>query len=147
MDCTVHGVAKSRTWLSNFHFYFTFMTSANSWMIDLEKLKIKLFFKVYFIYCCVVYSLQCGPFLYLQCQASHCSGFSSCRAWTPEHMGSVVVVPGLKNTGSIAVSHGLSCSAACEIFPNQGLNLCVSNSGNQILYHWASKVVQNKTLI
>ena len=70
-----------------------------------------------------------------------------CRAWTPGHMGSVVVVPGLKNTGSVVVSHGLSCSAACEIFPNQGLNLCVSYSGNQILYHWASRVVQNKTLI
>ena len=24
MDCIVHGVSKSRTWLSNFHFFFTF---------------------------------------------------------------------------------------------------------------------------
>ena len=27
------------------------------------------------------------------------------------------------STGSIVVAHGLSCSKACEIFPDQGLNL------------------------
>ena len=37
---------------------------------------------------------------------------------------SVVVVPGLSSTGSVAVVHRLSCSAACGIFPDQGLNLC-----------------------
>ena len=26
--------------------------------------------------------------------------------------------------GSVVAAHGLSCSAACEIFPDQGLNLC-----------------------
>ena len=45
-------------------------------------------------------------------------GFSSCGRW----------VPGLVSTGSIVVIHGPSCSTACAIFPDQGLNLC--------LLHW-----------
>ena len=43
-------------------------------------------------------------------------------------MRSTVAVPGLQSTGSIFVQHGLSCSEACEIFPDQGSNLC--------LLHW-----------
>ena len=42
-------------------------------------------------------------------------------------VGSVVGALGLENTGSVAV-HELSCSEACGIFPDQGLNLC--------LVHW-----------
>ena len=45
------------------------------------------------------------------------------RAWT-----SVVAVPGLKNTGSSVVAQGLTCSNACDIFLDEGLNLC--------LLHW-----------
>ena len=37
--------------------------------------------------------------------------------------GSVVAVPGLQSTGSIAETHGLSCSKACGIFLDQGLNV------------------------
>ena len=33
-----------------------------------------------------------------------------------------------KCAGSVVVVHGLSCSEACGIFPDQGLNLC--------LLHW-----------
>jgi len=33
------------------------------------------------------------------------------------------VVHGI-NTGSVVVAHGLSCSAACRIFPDQGSNPC-----------------------
>ena len=36
---------------------------------------------------------------------------------------SVVVAPGPWSTGSIVVAHGLSCSMACRIFPDQGSNL------------------------
>ena len=35
---------------------------------------------------------------------------------------SVVAAPGLWSTGSTAVTHGLSCSVACGIFPDQGSN-------------------------
>ena len=30
----------------------------------------------------------------------------------------------LWHTGSVVMAHGLSCSAACGIFPDQGSNLC-----------------------
>ena len=35
-------------------------------------------------------------------------------------MGSAVLVPGLQSTDSIITVHGLSCSATCGIFPDQG---------------------------
>ena len=38
--------------------------------------------------------------------------------------GSVVVAPGLQSAGSAAAAQGLSCSAACGIFPDQGSNPC-----------------------
>ena len=44
--------------------------------------------------------------------ASHCGGFSCCRAWA------------LGAQASVVVAHGLSCSAACGIFPDQGSSLC-----------------------
>ena len=31
---------------------------------------------------------------------------------------------GFSTTRSVVVVHGLRCSTACEIFPDQGLNLC-----------------------
>ena len=40
---------------------------------------------------------------------------------------SIVAAPGLQSTGSVAVAHGLSCSAACGIFPDRGLNPCFLN--------------------
>ena len=41
------------------------------------------------------------------------------------HVGSVVVAPGRQNTGSVVVAHGLNCSTACGIFPDQGSNPCL----------------------
>ena len=38
------------------------------------------------------------------------------------HAGSVVVARGLQSAGSVVVEHRLSCSTACGIFPDQGLN-------------------------
>ena len=40
------------------------------------------------------------------------------------HTGSVVAAHGLQSAGSAVVVHRLSCSAAREIFPDQGLNPC-----------------------
>ena len=56
--------------------------------------------------------------------ASHCCGFSCCRAQALGVRASVVVARGLQSAGSVVVVHRLSCSAACGIFPDQGLNLC-----------------------
>ena len=49
-------------------------------------------------------------------QASHCVDFSCCEAWA------------LWGVGSVAVAYGLSCSATCGIFLDQGSNPC--------LLHW-----------
>ena len=57
--------------------------------------------------------------------ASHRGGFSCCGAQAPGHQGSVVPAPWLKSSGSIAVAHGFSFSAACGVFPNQGSNPCL----------------------
>ena len=40
------------------------------------------------------------------------------------HAGSVFVARRLQSTGSVVVAHGLSCSAACGIFPDQDSNPC-----------------------
>ena len=63
-------------------------------------------------------TLSCGM------QASHCGGFSCCRA---QSLGFV----GFSSCGSwaleywlVVVVHGLSCSAACGIVLDQGSNLC-----------------------
>ena len=55
-------------------------------------------------------------------QAFHCNDLSYCRAWALEHMGSEAAAQGLWNTGSVVVAHGLSCSLACGIFPDQESN-------------------------
>ena len=51
-----------------------------------------------------------------------CTGFSICSAWAQQLwlLGS--------STGSVVVVHGLSCSTACGILLEQGLNPC--------LLHW-----------
>ena len=41
-------------------------------------------------------------------------------SWAP-----AVAVPGLQSTGSIAVVHQLSCSTACGVRLDQGLNPCL----------------------
>ena len=69
-------------------------------------------------------SLQCAGFslrwlLLLRSTGCRRADSSSCGAWV-----SVVVARGLWSTGSVVVAHGLSCSAACGIFPDQGLNPC-----------------------
>ena len=76
---------------------------------------------ILFIFGCVGSSLLCVGFLQLwrarvtlHCgaRASHCDGFSCCGARA------------LGTQASVVVAHGLSCSAACGIFLDQGLNPC-----------------------
>ena len=44
--------------------------------------------------------------------------------WLQGTMGISSCDSGLKSPGSVVVAHRLSCSAACRIFPDQGLNPC-----------------------
>ena len=55
---------------------------------------------------------ECGLLSSCWAPASHCVGFS----YIAEH--------GLESTGSVGVGHGLSCSMACWIFPDQALKQC-----------------------
>ena len=74
--------------------------------------------------------------------ASHCSGFSCCRAQVRElqwlwHEDSLFIAPRLWSTGSVVVACGLSCSSACGI-SDQGSNSCLLH-WRQILYHWPTR--------
>ena len=55
---------------------------------------------------------QCGLLSSCSAWASHCGGSSCCVLQAPGH------------TGSAVVAHGLSCSAACRILLECGLNRC-----------------------
>ena len=119
----------------------------------ITKHRLFLFYFIYYYYYyyffgCIGSSLLHVSFLQLWraratvccgARASHCSGFSCCRAWALGEwasvvvahglqylwcMGSAVVARGLQSTGSVVVAHGLSWSAARGIFPDQGSNLC-----------------------
>ena len=64
-------------------------------------------------------------------RGSRCSGFfcfeaqsRGAQASAAAPAGSPVTTPELQSTGSVVVTHGLSCSVACGIFPDQGSNLC-----------------------
>ena len=79
---------------------------------------IHLFITTLGLYCCREWGLLSSS----GAQASHCSGFSCCRAQALGTWASVAVVPGLQSSSSIVMVHGLSCSVACGIFPDQGSN-------------------------
>ena len=67
---------------------------------------------------------QAGTTLHCGAGASHCGCFSCCRAQALGAWASVGVAYGLWRAGSVTVAHGLSCSAACGIFPDQDSNPC-----------------------
>ena len=56
-------------------------------------------------------------------------GLQACGLQQLWHMGSAVVARGLQSAGSEIMAHGLSCSAACGIFLDQGLNLSPALAG------------------
>ena len=57
------------------------------------------------------------------------TGSRGCKLQQLQHTDSVVVVLGLWSTGSVVVARGLSCSAACGIFLDQGSNLSPALAG------------------
>ena len=67
----------------------------------------------------------------LQWRASHCDGFSGCRAQALGARALVAAAHRLSGCGSqalelgsVIVAHELSCSIRCGIFPHQGSNPC-----------------------
>ena len=96
-------------------------------------LKFYLFLAALGLHCCVRAFSSCGErgllfvsvrrlliavaSLLLWSTGSRRMGFSSCGV-----RALVVVACRLWSAGSVVVAHGLSCSATCGIFPDQGLN-------------------------
>ena len=82
--------------------------------------------------------------------------FSSCSKWRPLFIAvrrPLIIVASLvaehrlqtrrlSNSGSVIVAHGLSCSAACGILPDQGSNPCPLHwqADSQPLCHQGSPV-------
>ena len=73
---------------------------------------------IYFIYLLLaVLGLRCcvqagGGLLFTVVQASHCDGFSCCRAWALGTRASVVAACGLSGCGSWALEYRLSSCGA-----------------------------------
>ena len=86
-----------------------------------------LFMAVLSLCCCMWAFSSYGKWRLLSSccvRASHCNNSSYWGTQAPGCVGSVVVACGLLSTGSVVVTNGLSCSMACGIFPDQGLNPC-----------------------
>ena len=86
-----------------------------------EAPRIFYFYFYLFIFDCIgssllragfLWLLRVGATLHCGARASHCTGFSCCRAWA------------LGTWASVVVAHGPSCSVECGIFPDQGSNPC-----------------------
>ena len=83
-----------------------------------------------------------------------CTGFSLrgflLRSTDFRCTGSVVVACGFYSAGSVVLAHGLSCSAACGIFPDQGSSPCplhwqadsqpLRHQGSPLLYFYLLKI-------
>ena len=102
--------------------------------------RLLLFFFLIFIYL-FIYLWLCWVFVSVRGfspvaasgshSSSRCAGLSLSRPLLLRSTGS-------RCAGSVAVAHGLSCSAACGIFPDQGSNPCPC-IGRQILNHCATR--------
>ena len=91
------------------------------WLIDFLKILIYLFLAH------LVFVALCGFSLVAAsgaCSLLRCTGFSCFGAWALGVGASGVAARGLSSSDSVIVVHRLSCSVACGIFPDRGLNLC-----------------------
>ena len=99
------------------------------WLFFLNKFIyfIYLFLAVLGLCCCVWTFSSCGErgLLFFAVHGLLIAVTSlCCRARALGARASVVVACGLQSAGSVVVEHGLSCSAARGIFPDQGSNPC-----------------------
>ena len=106
------------------------------WMQDMSQNCSDFFLISLFIYGCVESSFLCEGFLQLWqagATSSRCAGLSLSRPLLLRSTGS-------RRAGSVVVPHGLSCSAACGIFPDQGSNPCPLHwqADSQPLHHQGS---------
>ena len=104
------------------------------------------------LHCCVGFSLLgwAGATLHCSAWASHCGGFSCCRAQAPGTQAIAVAARGLRVWGSQALEHRLSGCAAWAFVALQHVvsswirvRTLVFCFGRQILYHWATREALN----
>ena len=64
-------------------------------------------------------------------------------AWASHYRGLSLQSTGSRRAGSVVVAHGPSCSAACGILPDQGLNPCPLHwqADSQPLHHQGSPIL------
>ena len=125
--------------LSDFHFHFHYYSPSVCWhgincsglcgLIFLIKSKPNF---CMISVCSVALGLRCCTWAFsavvsraaLPCSArvSCCGRFPCCEAQAPGKRASAGAALGLRSLGSVVVEHGLSCSTACGIFPDQGSN-------------------------
>ena len=85
------------------------------------------FFNFYLFIYLFIYFWLCWVFIFYVRASSSCSKRGHSSSWCT---GLSLSRPLLwrstssRRAGSVAVAHGPSCSAACGIFPDQGLNPC-----------------------
>ena len=93
-----------------------------------------LSFKFYLFWASLSLSLLCKAFLQLQRAGAAlvviCGLLTVVASLVTEHrlwstQASVVAVLGLQSISPVVLVHGLSCSVACGIFPDQALNPCL----------------------
>ena len=162
-QATVHGFTKSHTQLSTmntftifspftqlslvftlhlstYSFYHSphyFVKQQDVWFVffffSFKKQLYLLLLAVLGIFCWAGFSLAVESGSYSPAVTSHCGGFSSCRAHTLWCMGSAAGAPGLQSTGSVVMVHRLRCSKACEVFPGQECNLCLTAMAGRFL--------------
>ena len=122
-----------RTWIYFFLFnwmpflFLPFSLSPSLSFFIFLSLFLSFFFFNLFIYLFIIYFWLCWVFVSVRGlspvvasgghSSSRCAGLSLSRPLPLRSTGS-------RRAGSVVVAHGLSCSAACGIFPDQGSNPC-----------------------
>ena len=100
------------------------------------------FFKIYlFIYLFLAaLGLRCCAWAFFSCRERELFFTAVCGLLIA--VASLVAAHRLQSAGSVVAAHGLSCSMACGIFPDQGLNPCSLNwqADSQPLHHQGSPI-------
>ena len=105
--------------------------------------QIFIYFFFFLIYLLIIYFWLCWVFVSvrgLSLVAASGGHSSSRRAGLSLSRPLLLRGTGSRRTGSVVVAHGSSCSAACEIFPDQGSNPCPLHwqADSQPLHHLGS---------
>ena len=107
----------------------------------LKKISLFIYFWLHWVFVAVrglsLVALSRG-YSWLRCMGFSLQWLLLLRSSGSRHAGSAVVARRLWSAGSVVVAHGLSCSAACGIFLDQG-STRVPCIGRRTLNHCATR--------